>query len=94
MKNNGAIKIAKLYADWIHERSTSQSAHTIKSYSTSMLLFLQYLENKKKINVGEFCAEQMFSHETIQDWMDWLEKEHKPIMTWDFQEQKYIARWE
>ena len=26
--------------------------------------------------------------------MDWLEKEHKPIMTWDFQEQKYIARWE
>ena len=77
MKNNGAIKIAKLYADWIHERSTSQSAHTIKSYSTSMLLFLQYLENKKKINVGEFCAEQMFSHETIQDWMDWLEKERK-----------------
>lgn len=77
MKNNSAIKVAKIYADWIHERSSSHSAHTIKSYNTSMLLYLQFLEDKRMINVGEFCAEQMFSHEIIQSWMDWLEKERK-----------------
>lgn len=75
MKNNNAIKVAKFYADWIHDRSSSHSAHTIKSYSTSMQLYLQYLESTKEINAGEFCAEQMFSKEVVKKWMMWLEKE-------------------
>lgn len=25
--------------------------------------------------------------------MDWLEEEHKPIMKWDFREQKQVVRW-
>ncbi len=68
-----AIKVAKMYSDWIAESRMSHSDHTVKSYNATMMLFLQYLENNKMISASEFCAEQSFSREIVQSWLVWLE---------------------
>lgn len=70
--NQQAYKIATIYSKWINECSTTHSAHTVKSYTTTMTSFLNFLEEIKMVKSSEFCVGEAFDRNIVQDWLSWL----------------------
>lgn len=59
--------------------SKTSSEHTIKSYRLALTLFMDFLEEKKKISINQLSYD-CFKAETIDEWLIWLmnEKDCKP----------------
>lgn len=59
--------------------SKTSSEHTIKSYRLALTLFMDFLEEKKKITINQLSYD-CFKAETIDEWLIWLmnEKNCKP----------------
>lgn len=59
--------------------SKTSSEHTIKSYRLALTLFMDFLEEKKKISINQLSYD-CFKAETIDEWLIWLmnEKNCKP----------------
>jgi len=71
---NEAYQLAKYMHDWIcvHAPSIqSNSSHTIRGYSITLSLFVDFLEKEKKINPSSLIGE-CFSREYIEEWILWL----------------------
>ncbi len=72
-----AYKLAKHIHGWIHVYAPlirSNSLHTIRNYTTTMSLFVCFLEKEKKIapsSLNPGC----FSRDHIEEWILWLKKE-------------------
>ncbi len=74
MKNSQNTRIIRLLGSWIHDylplRNTT-SDKTLRNYETSLSLFLEFLESKKKVKVGTLSA-LCFETGYIEEWLDWL----------------------
>ncbi|MBW8382542.1 MAG: site-specific integrase [Youngiibacter sp.] len=71
---NEALVIARHVSDFLNSYAPSQkttSMHTLKSYQTSISLYISFLESNKGItqtNLNRKCFETTF----IEEWLDWL----------------------
>lgn len=77
--NKGAYELAGHLHDWIHIYATSirsNSMHTIKTYTTTLALFVSFLEKEKKISTSSFSSE-CFSRDNIERWLLWLKEERR-----------------
>ncbi|KEF38055.1 site-specific recombinase XerD [Schinkia azotoformans MEV2011] len=54
--------------------SKTSSEHTIKSYQLALTLFMDFLEEKKKISINQLSYD-CFKAETIDEWLIWLMNE-------------------
>lgn len=78
MKNkNDALEIARMYNLWLDECVHVKSINTIRSYEYAMRLYIEFLENIKKVNPGSFCSSIDFASDTIKNWIDWLADKRK-----------------
>ncbi|MBI9064926.1 MAG: tyrosine-type recombinase/integrase [Marinilabiliaceae bacterium] len=77
-KNNEyqAMEIARLIFDWINTylpNLKTNSLHTIRTYKTAVILYINYLEDKgitdKTLNM------ECFSVSHLNDWLIWLKQE-------------------
>lgn len=72
---NEAIVIARHISDFLNTYAPSQktaSMHTLKSYQTSLALYISFLESKKGItrtSLTRKCFERPF----IEEWLCWLD---------------------
>ncbi len=72
---NEAIAIAHHISDFLNTYAPSQktaSMHTLKSYQTSLALYISFLESKKgitPISLTRKCFERPF----IEEWLCWLD---------------------
>jgi site-specific recombinase XerD len=71
-QNNDALKISRLYNDWIKECENVKSQCTARSYESTMNSFVSYLTHHKNYKFDGFCGEDAFSNENIGGWMLWL----------------------
>lgn len=72
--SNEAVLIARHINTFLNEYAPSQKArseHTLKSYGTSLSLYLGFLETEKKVSSTSLCGE-CFSSANIEDWLRWL----------------------
>jgi len=72
--NNDAILIAKHIHLFLNEYALLQktrSAHTVKAYSTTLSLYLGFLETEKSITSASLSAD-CFSVQMIEEWLVWL----------------------
>lgn len=72
-----AYELAKHIHNWLHVHTPSirsSSSHTIRTYSTTLSLFVGFLEGKKKINPCSLNA-GCFSRDYIEEWILWLKEE-------------------
>ena len=67
--------ISKFLSDYAPFHLTT-SKHTLKSYETSLSLFIGYLETVKQIRPCNF-DKRCFERIMIEDWLVWLVTEHK-----------------
>ena len=71
---NEALVIARCISDFLNAYAPSQktaSMHTLKSYQTSLALFISFLESVKGITQTSLnlkCLERLF----IEEWLGWL----------------------
>lgn len=74
-----AHQLAKYIHDWICVHATSiraNSPHTVRGYTVSLSLFVNFLEKEKKINPSSLAGE-CFSREYIEEWILWLKNKRK-----------------
>ena len=72
-----AVEISRGIACFLNEYAPhhlTNSSHTLKSYETTLSLYIGYLETIKKIRADSF-DEQCFERTTIEDWLSWLATE-------------------
>ncbi|MDH6356088.1 integrase/recombinase XerD [Dysgonomonas sp. PH5-45] len=72
-----AYELAKHIHNWLHVHTPSirsSSPHTIRTYSTTLSLFVGFLEGKKKINPCSLST-GCFSRDYIEEWIMWLKEE-------------------
>lgn len=72
-----AYELAKHIHNWLHVHTPSiqsSSPHTIRTYSTTLSLFVGFLEGKKKINPCSLSS-GCFSRDYIEEWILWLKEE-------------------
>lgn len=75
--NEEAYRIAHYIHIWLKEYAPSfksNSSHTIKSYSQTLSLFINFLEVEKKVAPSDFCS-KWFSRDYIEQWILWLKNE-------------------
>lgn len=72
--NNEAIEFARLYHKWIDYSTIACSSHTVRTYEFSFKLYIEFLEDHKKIRTMSFCMADNFSIKTIKEWLSWLSK--------------------
>lgn len=75
-KNKDAIKIAQYIQTWLNEYSLiikASSHHTIRGYSQTLSIYLNFLELEKKINSSNFSF-SCFSRDYIEQWIVWLKQ--------------------
>jgi len=73
MKNNSeAIEFARIYHKWIDYSTIASSLHTVRTYEFSFKLYIEFLEECKKIRTSSFCMTDNFSVDTIKEWLAWL----------------------
>ena len=73
MKNNSeAIEFARIYHKWIDYSTIASSLHTVRTYEFSFKLYIEFLEERKKIRTSSFCMTDNFSVDTIKEWLAWL----------------------
>jgi site-specific recombinase XerD len=73
MKNNSeAIEFARIYHKWIDYSTIASSLHTVRTYEFSFKLYIEFLEERKKIRTSSFCMTGNFSVDTIKEWLAWL----------------------
>lgn len=77
MKNNknDALELAKYYNFWIDECVQTNSLNTIRSYESTINLYINFLENAKGLKSSSFSSSNDFSSETIKEWLVWLKNE-------------------
>ncbi len=76
--NQEAHVIAYYIHSWLKEYTLtfkSNSSHTIKSYSQTLSLFINFLEVEKKVKPSDFCS-KYFARDYIEQWILWL-KNHR-----------------
>jgi Site-specific recombinase XerD len=69
-------ELAKHIHNWLHVHTPSirsNSPHTIRTYSTTLSLFVEFLEGKKKIAPCSLNA-GCFSRDYIEEWILWLKE--------------------
>lgn len=69
-----ALQLAKYIHDWISVYTVSiqsNSPHTIRRYSITLSLFVDFLEKEKGIIPLNLTSE-CFSRKYIEDWIMWL----------------------
>lgn len=72
-----AVEISRYISSFLKEyapRQLTNSSHTLKSYETTLSLFIGYLETKKGIQVNGL-DEHCFERTSIEDWLVWLAAE-------------------
>ncbi|MDR2001411.1 MAG: phage integrase N-terminal SAM-like domain-containing protein [Prevotella sp.] len=73
---NNSIKevreIASAYTSWLRLANSTKSPETVKTYETSINLYMKFIEEVKKINHHTFCSEKVFSIGTINEWLEYL----------------------
>src|SRR6266542_745673 len=72
--NEEARKITYYIHTWLNEYAPtlkSSSSHTIKSYSNTLSLFINFLNVEKKIVPSGFCS-KCFCRNLIEEWILWL----------------------
>ena len=72
-----AYELARHIHNWLHVYTPSirsSSPHTIRTYTTTLSLFVGFLEKEKKINP---CSLNLvcFSRDYIEEWILWLKEE-------------------
>lgn len=73
MKNNSeTIEFARIYHKWIDYSTIASSLHTVRTYEFSFKLYIEFLEERKKIRTSSFCMTDNFSVDTIKEWLAWL----------------------
>lgn len=73
MKNNSeAIEFARIYHKWIDYSTIASSLHTVRTYEFSFKLYIEFLEERKKIRTSSFCMTDNFSVDTMKEWLAWL----------------------
>ena len=74
MKKNDseAIELARLYHKWVDYSTIACSTHTVRTYEYSFKLYIEFLEEQKKIRTMSFCMAENFSIKTIKEWLAWL----------------------
>jgi len=73
MKNNSeAIEFARIYHKWIDYSTIASSLHTVRTYEFSFKLYIEFLEERKKIRTSSFCMTDNFSVDPIKEWLAWL----------------------
>ncbi|MCW1735560.1 tyrosine-type recombinase/integrase [Anaerorudis cellulosivorans] len=65
-------EIVSAYTSWLRIANSTKSPETVKTYETSINLYMKYIEEVKKINHLTFCPEKVFSTNTINDWLEYL----------------------
>jgi len=71
---NEALVIARHISDFLNKYAPSQktaSMHTLKSYQTSLALYISFLESIKGItqtSLNRKCFERLF----VEEWLGWL----------------------
>ena len=73
--NKEAIEFARYYHDWIEFAAIANSPHTVRTYQYSIKLYVQFLEENKKISTDSFCMSNSFGVANIKEWMAWMAKE-------------------
>ena len=71
-----AYELARHLYDWIHVYTPSirsNSPHTIRTYTTTLSLFVSFLEKEKKINPSSLNS-GCFSRDYIEGWILWLKE--------------------
>lgn len=72
-----AHELARHIHNWLHVHTPSiqsNSSHTIRTYSTTLSLFVGFLERKKKIDPCSLNS-GCFSRDYIEGWILWLKEE-------------------
>ena len=72
--NEEAYKIACYINNWLNEYAPSfktGSPHTVKAYSHTLSLFINFLEVEKKIAPFTLCS-KCFSGKYLEEWILWL----------------------
>lgn len=72
-----AYELARHIHNWLHVYTPSfqsNSSHTIRTYSTTLSLFVGFLEGKKKIAPCSLSSE-CFTRSYIEEWILWLKDE-------------------
>ena len=73
-KRNEAVELAGYISSFISDYAPSQltnSAHTLRSYESALILYLAYLEDSCGITPEKFTKE-CFNQPHIEEWMTWL----------------------
>ncbi len=71
---NEALVIARHISDFLNTYAPSQktaSMHTLKSYQTSLALYISFLESKKGITQTSLSG-KCFERPFVEQWLDWL----------------------
>lgn len=74
-----AIKIARIYRGWLAESADTKSVSTVKNYSLTMEMYMDFIYEDLGFNGNNFVTEKCFSEATISDWLKWL-KTHRRCM--------------
>jgi site-specific recombinase XerD len=72
-----AVSIARYIGSFLNDYAPihmTGSTHTLKSYETAISLYLTFLEEMKSVTGAILCWEH-FSHQWIEDWIEWLKTE-------------------
>lgn len=72
--NEEAYKMAHYIHSWLKEYTLffkSNSSHTIKSYSHTLSLFINFLQVEKNVAPSNFCS-KWFARDYIEEWILWL----------------------
>lgn len=72
--HNEAYKIARHIHEWIYVYTPLiqvNSSHTIRTYATTLSLFIGFLEDVKKVDPSSLNSE-CFSREYVEEWILWL----------------------
>lgn len=76
-QNKEALEIATYFHRWINDSTLRKSANTVKAYTDTMSVFLQFLEEKKSVTKSSFCASNDFSISNISEWLNWMNLERE-----------------
>ena len=71
-----AIRIARLYREWLAESAGTRSPSTVKNYKLTMKMYMDFIYEELQYNGNNFVTEKCFSQATISDWLKWL-KTHR-----------------
>ena len=74
---NEAMNIAKLYNKWIDESERVKSPCTVRAFTITMNLYVEYLTRIQHINIRSFSFKKCFCRGMIEKWLRWLEGERK-----------------